>query len=147
MGFSRVFLKFFKIAERSSFAVKCDWKSKTSENIQNLFFLMKYMGLSKRICDFFENRQRWKFVLGCNWISKISQKVEKLAPSWKQRLVFRRKILSFLETAKGTKLAVHCDWMNRISWNLQNLGFWQKAAFFQKISRVFLKSLKVANFL
>ena len=42
-------LNFFKIAKGSKFAVKCDWNSKISQNVQN-------MGFFKEVDGFFEKK-------------------------------------------------------------------------------------------
>ncbi len=91
MGFPKESLNFFKIAKRSNFAVKCDWKSKTSQNVQKLILLCKIYGFFEKNCDYLKTANDKKFVLGCNWISKNSQKVEKLAPSWKKDLFSEEK--------------------------------------------------------
>ncbi len=116
MGFSKEYLIFFKSAKRSNFAVKSDWKSKTSQNVQICFFLNEICGFfEKKFVIFLKTANDVKVVLGCNWISKISQKNEKLAPSWGKRFVFRRKNRSFLKTDKGSKF-----------------GFRKKGVFFKK---------------
>ncbi len=77
MGFPKESLNFFKIAKWSNFAVKCNWKSKTSENIQNLFFFKWIIwDFRKEFVNFLKTANDEKFVLGCNWISKISQKLK-----------------------------------------------------------------------
>ena len=54
--FQKKILIFFKIAKGSKIAVKCDWNSKISQNVQNLGFLKKQMGFSKKNNEFFQNR-------------------------------------------------------------------------------------------
>ena len=49
MGFSKKILNSFRIAKGSKFAVKCDWNSKISQNVQKMGFL-------KRIDEFFEKK-------------------------------------------------------------------------------------------
>ena len=50
-------LNFFKIAKGSKFAVKCDWNSNISQNVQKLgFFLKKIDGCSEKNIDFFQKR-------------------------------------------------------------------------------------------
>ncbi len=48
MGFQKKIMNFFKIVYGSKFAVECDWKSKNSQNVQNLDFLKKLDGLSEK---------------------------------------------------------------------------------------------------
>ena len=50
------FLK--KIAERVKLALKCDWKSKTSQKVQNLVSINKINGFFEKTVDFFKKRQR-----------------------------------------------------------------------------------------
>ena len=83
----------------------------------------------------------------CDWTGKTSQSSKKNWAFLQKTDWFFEKNLDFLKIAKSSKFAVKCDWKRKISRNVQKLGFWQKAAFFQKIPRVFLKSLKVAKFL
>ena len=56
MGFPKKSLNFFKIAKGTKLAIKCDWNSKISQNVQNLGFLKKQMGFSKENLNFFQNR-------------------------------------------------------------------------------------------
>ncbi len=49
---------FFKIAKRSNFAVKCDWKSKTSQSVQKLILLCKIYGFFEKKLWLFKNGQR-----------------------------------------------------------------------------------------
>ena len=62
MGFSKKILIFFKIAKGSKFAVKCDWNSKISQNVQN-------MGFFKELDGFLEKK---------DWIFSKSLKVANL---------------------------------------------------------------------
>ena len=56
MGFSKKILNFFKIAEDSKFAVKCDWNSKISQNVQKMGFLERIDGFfEKKNLNFFKN--------------------------------------------------------------------------------------------
>ena len=47
-----IFLK--KFAECSKLAVKCDWKSMTSQNLQNLVIVNKIYGFFQKKFDFVE---------------------------------------------------------------------------------------------
>ena len=52
-GFSKKNLEFYKIAKNSKFAVKCDWKHKVSQNVQNLALLNKvYVFFGKKMWFF-----------------------------------------------------------------------------------------------
>ena len=81
-----------KIAKGSKSAVQCDWMSKSSQNLQNLFFPGKIYGLFEKNWLFLKSAKDKKFVVGCNWIRKISQNVEKVASSLEKWLGFRTKI-------------------------------------------------------
>ena len=56
MGFSKKILNFFKIAKGSKFAVKCDWNSKISQNVQNMGFFKEVDGFLEKNIEFFQNR-------------------------------------------------------------------------------------------
>ena len=87
---------FQKIAERSKLDVECDWKSKTSRNVQTLVLLKKVCGFFEKTIDFFIKRLKWKFIVGCNWKSKVSQSVKKVVSPLK-KMNFRKMILSSYE--------------------------------------------------
>ena len=48
MGSWKKILNFFKIAKGSKFAVKCDWKSKISQNVQNMGFFKELDGFLEK---------------------------------------------------------------------------------------------------
>ena len=59
---------------------------------------------------------------------------------------FSKKALIFTKKWKSSKFAPECDWITQISWNVQNLGFWQEAAFFEKNYQSVYKIAKISNF-
>ena len=56
MGFSKIILDFFEITKGNKFAVEGDWNSKTSQNVQNLFFFWK------QNLDMFLKEKSWIFL-------------------------------------------------------------------------------------
>ena len=56
MGFSKKIMNFFKIAKGTKLAIKCNWNSKISQNVQNLGFLKKTDGFFEKTNEFFQNR-------------------------------------------------------------------------------------------
>ena len=49
----------------SKFAVECDWNSKNSQNVQDLGFLGKQMGILKKKTFFFKINEGGKFAVQC----------------------------------------------------------------------------------
>ena len=118
MGFSKEVSNFFETAKRRKFAVKCDWKGKTSQNVRNLVSLNKtYVFFGKKMCFFWKIAEGSKFAVECDWISKISQRVQNLGfVENKSDALSEKNFLS--KIAAISKFALECDWISK---NLQNV--------------------------
>ena len=135
MGFPEKILNFFRIAKSSKFAVKCDWKHKASQNVQNLVLLKKmYLFFGNKMWFFWKNAEGSKFAVDGDWMCKISKRVQKLIFCWKQIRCVIRKKNSFQN--RCNKFAVECHWIRK---NLQKvrkfdvlkeMGFWLTKSFF-----------------
>ena len=56
MGFWKIVLNILKCAELSETAVECDRHSQSSQDVQNLIFIKKYMWVFPEKTWIFENR-------------------------------------------------------------------------------------------
>ena len=121
-----------KIAECIKLAVKCDWKGKTSRNLQNLVIVKKIYGFFEKKLWFCKNRQKLKtLLLDATEIVRLL-KALKIVFFLKKRLIFQKKILGFLKTAKSNQFDAECKWNSKISQNVQKLGFFEKVDWFSK---------------
>ena len=80
MGSSKIKVLFKKNSKSSIIPVECDWKSKNSENVQHLCFLIeKNGGFSEKKVEFSQKvAERSKFTVKRDWKNTTSQNVQKL---------------------------------------------------------------------
>ena len=119
--------------------------NKSSQIVQNLFFLGKVYGFFWIKLTFLKSAKDRKFVVGCNWISQISQNVEKVAYPWEKKIGFSKKqSWVLLRTAESSQFDAKRNQLTRISQNGQNLVFfWKKNRLgFRKNSWFFQNSQK-----
>ena len=136
------------MAKGINFAVECDWNSKISRNVENLFFLKK-MGFSREYLVLFcEMDKGSKVAAESNESVWFLDKLDS-----KNRWFLRKRNLNFwkqlnlanlMSTAPETvsQFDVECERNSEVSQNSQNMGFLQeKMGFTLKI----LKFLKLAR--
>ena len=122
MGFFEKNPIFQKSDKGSKFAVKCDWLSKFSQNVQVLIFEKKSIDFQKKMI-FFKIVENTKFAVKCDWISDISQHVTKKKRFRKQDWLFGKKSWVWLKNAKSSQFDAGCNRISKFSLGVQNLGF------------------------
>ena len=75
--------------QRSKVAVKNDWESNISQNVQKFGCLKKHMGFPKKKFNFFEIAKGKYCPVKSDWKNKISRKV--------QNLLFSSEVFGFFE--------------------------------------------------
>ena len=141
---------FCRNRQRQKFVVGCNWIIKISQNVQKLVSSSKKMVVQNLSWVFLETAKSNQFDADCSWIRKISQNVRILSFLFEKTLIgFSKKCLLFFKIAKIKKVARQGHWKCKNSQNVQKFGVFPKKmdGFFDKISLIFKKLIKVANLL
>ena len=146
--FKKKFWFFYKNAECSKLAVKCDWKSKTSCNLQKLGIVKKIYGFFEKKIWFCRNRQKLKILLlDATEIVRLLKTLKNCFLLEKKDWFFKKKSWVFSETAKSiVQFDAECNWISKFSQNVQKFCFfWKNRDWYFEKFLLFLKSLKVAK--
>ena len=122
MGFPKKNPIFQKSDKGSKFAVKRDWLSKFSQNVQVLIFEKKSIGFQKKMI-FFKIVENSKFAVKCDWISDISQHVTKKRDFENKIGYLEKKSWVWLKNAKSSQFDAGCNRISKFSLSVQNSGF------------------------